>query len=82
LRFIGGTQRAIEDSQKLPPPFGDLFYPTGIRTRDVSTNSKTKNLFKILRGAYGERRKDVQSFLWGLGSGRLSFVAHEPDAFI
>ena len=33
--------------------FGDFATtPEGIRTRDVSTNSKTKNLLKILRGAY------------------------------
>jgi len=53
----------------------------GIRTRDVSASSKTKDLFKILRGAYGEQLKDVQSFLRGFGVWTLSIVAHEPDAF-
>ena len=39
----------------------------GFRTRDVSANGKTKNLFKVLRGAHGEQLTNVKTFLRGLG---------------
>ena len=46
----GSNESATGGGFKL---FGDFStHPARIRTRDVSASSKTKNLFKILRGAY------------------------------
>ena len=33
----------------------------------IQSSSKTKSLFKVLRGAYGEQLTDVKTFFRGLG---------------
>ena len=63
--------------------FGDFATtPEGIRTHGVSTNSKTKNLLKILRGAYAWNKRVVLKLPSGFGLENFTFVVDEPDAFI
>ena len=62
--------------------FGDFATtPEGVRTRDVSTNSKTKNLPKILYGACMQL-SELSNSPSGFGVRNLTNVVYKPGTFI
>ena len=79
--FIGGTQRAIEDSQKLPLPFGGPPLSSKDSNPGCFTNSKTKNLPKILYGACMQL-SELSNSPSGFGVRNLSNVIYKPGTFI
>ena len=69
-------QGEASNSLGIFPPIRQGFEPVVF-----STNSKTKNLFKILRGAYAWNACELSKPPSGFGLQNLTYVVDEPDAF-